>query len=85
MKVEVKWKCLECGIKHENRNDAISCCQPSVDEVYVCGECGEDYEIDTEALICCAQSDEDIKEENPVLAFREIQKKLEENGQQRMF
>lgn len=76
-KLEMAWKCHECGEIHENEDDAYDCCRPEVSEGYLCPECGEFHRREQNALDCC-EHDQDAPPPPPTAA------ELEAAGQQRL-
>ncbi|MGE4545815.1 MAG: hypothetical protein AB7D06_17120 [Pedobacter sp.] len=53
-KIEVKYRCSECGEIHDTGREAVECCTPEVFEVYICPTCGEGHDDEDEARECCA-------------------------------
>lgn len=55
------WECGRCGEVHEDEDEAVDCCRPTVNEVWECAVCGECHDDRDEALKCCL-SEEEIAE-----------------------
>jgi late competence protein required for DNA uptake (superfamily II DNA/RNA helicase) len=60
MAIEAKWECDRCGEIHDDEYDAIDCCRPIVNKVYLCPECTDVHETKQAAIDCCdSEEDED--------------------------
>jgi hypothetical protein len=56
MTISPAWECSHCGEWHDNEDDAIECCEPTIIEGWQCDSCGECYRLEENAKSCCAQS-----------------------------
>lgn len=71
------FQCTDCETYHDDREDAVECCQPLVSLAFMCTRCNEVYVEQEKASECCAK-DEDL--------YRPTadQAELEALGQQRI-
>lgn len=51
--IEAKWRCNECQEVHNDEEEALECCRPSVSEVYFCPVCDKDCLTEQDAIECC--------------------------------
>lgn len=51
-----EYQCANCEKWHENKYDALHCCNPEVIEQYVCHWCGECFSNEQDAIYCCEHS-----------------------------
>lgn len=78
MNPSLKYRCGECGDSHNDHDEALECCPPQINEVYLCGHCHEDYGHDEDAAEnCCDDVDPDAL---PIAS----QQELEAAGQMRL-
>lgn len=51
--IQTKWECQNCYDLHDSEDEAIECCPPEVQEVFICPKCGETNRTEDEAIECC--------------------------------
>lgn len=45
-----RWQCHRCGDTHEDEDDAATCCQPAIKQVWECAICAEVFDTEAQAL-----------------------------------
>ena len=53
MIIETKWQCGRCNELHDDEDEAIECCRPSIHEVFICPACKDSHSSMEEAISCC--------------------------------
>lgn len=53
---KLKFKCGECGDLHDDDDDALECCRPTISEVWICGTCNEHHDHESGAQVCCGDA-----------------------------
>lgn len=73
-----KYVCPECAGLHDDFDEAVECCTPHIDVVYLCPTCHERYSMESNAIECHG-FDPDGPPPPPTAA------ELEAAGQERLF
>lgn len=76
MSLSVWYRCNECLELHDDEEDALDCCRPTVDEVFICPICSSEFLSESDAIDCHEVPDD--YEPGPTPA------QLEKHGQQRL-
>ena len=50
--IKVMWECSCCNDLHDDEDDALDCCRPSANEVFLCPVCDEAHDSMKEAQEC---------------------------------
>lgn len=74
-----RWRCGECGVTHEDEDDAHDCCRPSVFQAYECPICGECHDDIAAANRCVAECSQELDDGLRMASVAE----LEQQGQER--
>jgi hypothetical protein len=51
--VPPKYRCDSCLDVHDDSDDALNCCKPSITEFYKCPFCHEEHDGHVDAINCC--------------------------------
>ena len=62
MTIEVMYRCTGCDDVYSDEEEAINCCQPGVNDVFVCPSCHGLLNTEAEAVACCDKSTTTSKE-----------------------